>query len=143
MTRRTSLIAVLAALALLVPATTAGAGPAANKSGEELITYLDTGKLKVDERISFFVFCGAPAGSGCLVEATMTLKLPGPDVRPGPLSGSAAAQTEVEVYLEPNRAARKIIRAAGKKARMVTEVTATNAITGEVDTDSHTFRLKK
>lgn len=142
MNLRRSLLAVFATLALLVPAATAGAGPAANKSGEELVTYLDTGRLKIDERISFFVFCGAPAGSGCQIEADMRVKLPGPDFRAGPLSGSTAAQTEVEVFLEPNRAARKILRIAGKRARMVTEVTATNILTGEVDTDEQTFRLK-
>lgn len=143
MNRRTSLLAVFAALALLVPATTAGAGPAANKSGEELVSYLDTGKLELGKRITYLIACGAPAGQSCQISVSNELKLKGPDL--GPISSEAPfpGGTTVEVFIELNKGARIAAKRKISAAKVVSTITATNLTTGEIDVDEQTFRLKK
>jgi len=145
MRRRTTPAIAAAALivALLVPASQAGAGPAANASGEELISYLTGGKLKVKKKIKYLILCGAPAGQSCQVEVSNKLKLKGPDV--GPISSSAPfpGGQAIEVFIRLNKGARRAARAKIGAAKVVSEITATNLTTGEADTDRETFRLKK
>ncbi len=143
MIRRNGLLAIVAALALLVPASTAGAGPAATKSGEELITYLDTSKLELNKRINYLIACGAPAGQNCQIEVTNELKLKGPDLGPLTTSGVFPGGQVVEVFIELNKGARVAARRKLSAAKVASTITATNLTTGEIDVDEQTFRLKR
>lgn len=150
----TTAIAAAAAAALLVPAVAgasggaslapAGAGtPTATASGEELVTYQTLGKLKVDKRVTYLIACGAPAGQTCSFEVTNTIVLPGPNVTLHTSGGPFVSGQLVEVFIQLNKGARRAIVASGKKAKLRSEVTATNVNTGEVDFDEGVFRFKR
>jgi len=143
MNRRHSALAIVAALALLVPAATAGAGPAANKSGEELVVYQTTGKLELGKKITYQIACGAPAGQFCQLEVTNKLKLKGPDLGPLTSTGDFPGGQAIEVFIELNKGARLAAKRKIKAAKVASTITATNLTTGEVDFDEQTFRLKK
>jgi hypothetical protein len=152
----TTAIAAAIAAALLVPAA-AGAGangtvslapagpgsPTATASGEELVTYQTFGKLRLDKRVTYLITCGAPAGQVCGFEVTNEIVLKGPNVTLATSGGPFASGQLVEVFIELNKNARNAIRASGKKAKVRSEVTATNLNTGEVDFDSATFKFKR
>jgi hypothetical protein len=139
----TAFAAAAAVAALLVPAASAGAGPTAKASGEELVTYLTGGKLKVKKKIKYLILCGAPAGQLCEIEVSNKLKLKGPDLGPLRSSGIFAGGQAVEIVIQTNKGARKAIKAKLRAARLKSEITATNLTTGEVDFDSESFKLKK
>lgn len=143
MNRRHGLLAIVAALALLVPAATAGAGPAANKAGEELVFYETTGKLKLGKQVEYRIACGAPAGQFCQLEVTNELKLKGPDLGPLTSTGVFPGGQAVEVFIKLNKGARFAVKRKIKAAKLASTITATNLTTGEVDVDDQTFRLKK
>jgi hypothetical protein len=131
------------AVALLFPATPAGAGgPTAQKSGEELLTYLTTGKLKVKSSLKYLVQCGAPAPANCFMEARSVIVLKGPNLKVSS-SGVFPAGSVVEVFIDINKPVRSAIKANLKKSKLRTTVSATNDLTGEVDEDSVTFKFKK
>ena len=143
MTRLRILLPLIAALALLVPAASAGAGPAANKSGEELVVYQTTGKLELGKRLTYLIACGAPAGQFCQLEVTNELKLKGPDLGPLTSSGVFPGGQVVEVFIELNKGARLAAKRKIGAAKVASTLTATNLTTGEIDVDEQTFRLKK
>ena len=136
--RLTALASAAAAIALLAPAAQAGAGPAANASGEEQLQYLTTGKLKVSSQINIQYICAA----NCSVTSTIEFVIPGPNFSPPPLSGSFAGGTVIQEELTPNKSLRSFIKKNKKKSKLRSEVTATNLLTGEIDTDSQTFKFK-
>jgi len=140
---RRTILAVVAGLALLVPAANAGAGPAAKKSGEELVVYQTTGKLKLGKRIAYLIACGAPAGQFCQLEVTNELKLKGPDLGPLTSSGVFPGGQVVEVFIKLNKGARVAAKRKIRAAKVASTITATNLTTGEIDVDEQTFRLKK
>jgi hypothetical protein len=144
MARRRALLAILAAFALLVPVSSAGAGPAANRSGEELVSYLETGKLEANRTITFDLLCGAPAGQACQITVRTKLTIKGIG-SVGPLESSLPfAGGQGGTYtLKVSKRDKGIIRQNVKRSRLITEVTATNLTTGEIDVDEQTFRLKK
>jgi hypothetical protein len=122
--------AVLAgALAMAAPAS----------AGEDLISYQTKGKMKPSKRIAYQVVCTAD----CQVTATSTLVLPGPNLGPVSVTGAFAAGQVAEAYLKPNKPARDAIKDNIAKAKLRTEVTATNVATGETDTDKRTFKFKR
>lgn len=134
-----AVLGVAATAALVGPgAAGAGEGPTASSSGEELIRYLTKGKLKRDNRIEYRVVCAAD----CQITATSTIVLKGPNLGPISSTGPFAAGQVAEVFLEPNKPARAAIRESGKSAKLVTKVSATNTLTGEIDTDRRNFRFK-
>ncbi|MGH2923069.1 MAG: hypothetical protein ACRDKH_03440 [Solirubrobacterales bacterium] len=143
MPRLRILAALIAALALALPATTAGGAPTATTSGEELGTYLDTGKLKLRKRLNYLIACGAPAGQLCQLEVENKLKLKGPDLGPLRTSGIFAGGQTVEVFIQLNKGARVAAKRNIGAAKVKSSLTATNLTTGEVDVDEQTFRLKK
>lgn len=141
---RTGLAALAATAVLLVPAASAGAGPTARASGEELVTYLTTGKLVAGRTMTYQIVCGAPATVTCNMTASSELKIKGaPNL--GPLRSSAVfpGQTTVVVEFKVSKPAKKFIRKNIKKVKLKTEISATRSDTGEVDTDEQTFKLKK
>ena len=133
-----AVLGVAATAALVGPgAAGAGEGPTASSSGEELVRYLTKGKLKRDNRIEYRVVCAAD----CQLTATSSVVLNGPNLRPVRLTGTFVAG-QVRFFLEPNKAARAAIRESGGSAKLVTKVSATNTLTGEIDTDRRNFRFK-
>jgi hypothetical protein len=140
--RLTALAAAASAVAILVPAAPAGAGPTANKSGEELVSYLTTGKLKVKNPFSYQFLCGAPAGASCVSEVRAEIVIPGPNLSVS--SGGVIPAGVIGVHeIDTNKVVRKVIRDNIKKAKLRTTVIGTNSLTGEVDTDQQTFKFKK
>ena len=133
-----AVLASLAIVALVAPAM-AGAGdsPTASKSGEELVRYLTKGKLKISKRIAYRLVCAAD----CNVSATSTLVLKGPNLSATSSGGFPAGQV-IEVFLKPNKAARRAIIDSGSSAKLRTKIRATNIATGELDTDARTYRFK-
>jgi hypothetical protein len=153
MTRKLAPLAALAVSAALIPASSAGASagitqsltastaqaPTAAASGEELISYVTTGKLKVREDIVFQVVCSVD----CQINSELELIVPGPNVDLGTQSAPFPAFAIVDVSVELNGKSRKAIREDIKKVKVRSTITGTNLLTGEVDVDSNTFKLKK
>lgn len=141
MTRRrlTALTAAVAAIAVLAPIQTAGAGPTAQASGEELITVLTTGKLKVKSEIRYQVVCPVD----CSISAENTFVIKGPNVSSSIPAATFPANTVAEAVLTPNKTLRNVIKDDLKKSKLRVEVTAVNIQTGEIDIDEVTFKFKK
>ncbi len=136
----TGLASLAAVAALLIAAAPAGAGsPTASASGEELLTYLTGGRLKAGKRIAYQVVCAA----NCTLSAQTKLKVKGPDIGPITSTATFPAGQVAEAFIKPNQAARSAIKAHIGAARLVTQVTATNTATGEIDVDNRTYRFKK
>ena len=133
--RTVGLLALLAALAL--PATVAGAGPSATKSGA-LINYVTTGKLKIAKRIEILVVCS----SNCNATSVSRIKGPGVNV-PGTVSGSLQAGVPGGPFFKPNGALLKALKANPGRFRLVNKITATDPTTGLTDAISRTFRFKR
>jgi hypothetical protein len=134
-------IVVIAVLGLAL-APTAGAGssgPTATASGEDLVSYVTTGKLKLAKRLVYQFTCSA----NCSVTATATFVLRGPNYFPGSVTGSLGAGQVGGHELRPNKPLRRAIRRDLKPSKLRTEITATNLATGETDTDTRTFRFKR
>jgi hypothetical protein len=107
---------------------------------EGLLSYVTTGKLKVGKRISYKFVCSTE----CQVTATTTLVLRGPDVGPIVDTGLFPAGEIIEVFLKPNKSARRSIRRHIRKSKLRTSVTAINpGPYGENDTDTRVFRFKR
>jgi hypothetical protein len=121
--------AVLALLAMAAPAS----------AGEELLTYLTKGKIKIGKRMDFQVVCSAD----CQVTSTTTVVLPGRDLGPIQASDVFAAGEVAESFLKPNKPARQAMAESVGKSKLRTSVLATNIATGETDTDKRTFKLKR
>jgi hypothetical protein len=99
-----------------------------------------TGKLKLGKRIAYRFVCSTE----CQVTATTTLVLRGPDVGPIVDTGSFPAGEIIEVFLKPNKSARKSIRRHIGASKLRTSVTAINpGPYGENDTDTRVFRFKR
>lgn len=137
--RGTAAIVAAFAATMLVVGPAAAGEPTAQKSGEELVSYLTKGKLKPAKRISYKIVCNAD----CSVTATSKLKLSGPDIGPVSNSGSFPAGTIIEVKLTLNKAAKSAIRENIGAAKLVTSVTATDLTTAETDTDKRNFKFKR
>ena len=140
---RTSLASGAAIAALLIAAVPAGAGsPTATASGEELVSFLTTGKLKVKNPLSFSFVCGAPAPANCLVQVEAVIKVPGPN--PKLSSAGSLLPGQVGIFeISVNKGARELIKDNLKKSKLQASVTATNSLTGEVDVDEQSFKFKK
>jgi hypothetical protein len=105
---------------------------------DTLLAYLTVGKLKPGKRITYKVVCSAD----CQLTASSTVILKGPDLGPVTSSGQFGANQVAEVFLKPNKPARRAIKANLGASKLKTKVRATNPTTGEVDTDTRTFRFK-
>jgi hypothetical protein len=107
---------------------------------EGLLNYVTTGKLKLGKRIAYRFVCSTE----CQVAATTTLVLRGPDVGPVVDTGLFPAGEIIEVFLKPNRSARRAIRRNIRASKLRTSVTAINpGPYGENDTDTRVFRFRR
>jgi hypothetical protein len=125
---------------ILVTAVPPRAVAQAPVDSEGLLSYVTTGKLKLGKRIAYRLVCSTE----CQVTATTTLVLRGPDVGPIVDTGSFPAGEIIEVFLKPNKSARKSIRRHIGASKLRTSVTAINpGPYGENDTDTRVFRFKR
>ena len=107
---------------------------------EGQLSYVTTGKLKLKKRITYKFVCSTE----CQVTATSTLVLRGPDVGPIVDTGVFPAGQIIEVFLKPNKSARRKIRRNLGASKLRTSVTAINpGPYGENDTDTRVFRFKR
>lgn len=132
-------VAVLVAAAMVLAAPASAGSPRAKAAGEELLTYLTKGKLKVGKRIAYRVVCSVD----CQLTATSTLIVKGGQVGPVSSTASFPAGQVAEAYLKPNKPARNAIKDNIGAAKLRTSVTATSVATGEADTDKRTYKFKK
>jgi hypothetical protein len=122
----------------------AGAGSAiATASGEELVTYQTFGKLKLDKKVTYLIACGAPVGQQCSFVVTNEIVLRGPNLTLQTSGEGFVSGQLVEAFVKLNKGTRRAIIASGKKAKLRSEVTATNLTTGEVDFDTAVFKFKR
>jgi hypothetical protein len=131
------LLAVVACLALPVSSANAGGGPVATKSGT-LVHYASGYSLKVSKRIEILLVCTA----NCNVNATSTIKGPGFNQTVN-VSGALNANVPGGPFFQPNSALLKSMKAKPGKFRIISNVTATDATTGAVDSISVVFKLKR
>jgi hypothetical protein len=131
-----ALFSVVCALAL--PASVAaGEGPIATKSGV-LINYVSTGKLQIGKKIQILVVCSA----NCNANATTVIKGPGTNLT-FDVAGPLTANVQGGPFFKPNGPLLKAMKAEPGKFKLNSSLTATNAVTGAVETISRTFRLKR
>jgi len=136
--RTRTIAAVLAVVgALLLPATTASAGPTAVKSGA-LINYTSTGKVRIAKKLFVPFVCTA----NCSVVSHLVLKGPGvklPDTQTATLNANVVAAH----FLQPNGPLTKALKAAPGRFKLVSSITATDVTTGATDAISNVFKLKR
>jgi hypothetical protein len=109
-------------------------------NSESLLSYVTTGKLKLKKRVTYRFVCSTE----CQVTATSTLVLRGPDVGPIVDTGVFPAGQVIEVFLKPNKSARRAIRRNIGASKLRTSVTAINpGPYGENDTDTRVFRFRR
>jgi 3D (Asp-Asp-Asp) domain-containing protein len=138
--RATAALATAAVAVILVSAAAPGALAQTPVDSEGLLNYLTTGKLKLKKRITYKFVCS----TDCQVTASSTLVLRGPDVGPIVDTGSFPAGQIIEVFLKPNKSARRSIRKHLGASKLRTSVTAINpGPYGENDTDTRVFRFKR
>jgi hypothetical protein len=125
---------------ILVTAVPPRAFSQAPVDSEGLLSYMTTGKLKLGKRIAYRFVCATE----CQVTATSILVLRGPDVGPIVDTGLFPAGEIIEVFLKPNKSARRAIRRHIGASKLRTSVTAVNpGPYGETDTDTRVFRFKR
>ena len=125
---------------ILVTAAPPRAVAQTSVDSEGLLSYVTTGKLKLKKRITYKFMCSTE----CQVTATTTLVLRGPDVGPIVDTGLFPAGQIIEVFLKPNKSARRAIRKHIGASKLRTSVTAINpGPYGENDTDMAIFRFKR
>jgi hypothetical protein len=141
--RSTALLTLAAAGALLIPATPAGAGdPTARTSGEELVSFITTGKLKVKSPLKYQLVCGAPSPANCAITVEAEIVLKGPNLtvsNSGVLVSGQIGIHEISI----NKGVRNAIKDNLKSSKLRATVDATNTLTGEVDSDTSTFKFKR
>ena len=130
------LAAMMVPAALAAPA--AAVSPTVAAAAEDLSFYLTKGKLKPSKRISYRAACSAD----CRLSVSTTLILKGPNLGPASDAGLFSAGQVAEPFVKPNKAARSLIKANIGASKLRTSITATNIVTGEVDTDRRTFKFK-
>jgi hypothetical protein len=141
--RLTAVATLAAAGALLIPATPAGAGgPKAQASGEELVSFITTGKIKVKNPFSYQFVCGAPAPANCAITIRAEIVLKGPNLDIANSGVLAAGQIGIH-EISTSKSVRSAIKANIKSSKLRTTVEATNTTTGEVDSDEATFKFKR
>ncbi len=127
---------VAAAAALMVPAA-ASASPTATKSGV-LINYVGPTKLKVAKKLQITLVCSA----NCSVQSTTTVK--GPQFNDSfDVSGPLTANVPGGPFFNPNGPLLKQMKDEPGKFKVISSVTATNTMTGAVESISRTFKLKR
>ena len=135
----TATAAIVATAALLGTSATATADPQAKAAGEEVISFVSNGKLKLGKTITYQFVCGV----GCNVKADVSIALPGPNFTAAPVTATNVPAGQVlEDKLKPNGPLIKAIKADKGRAKLQATITGTNVATGEVDVDKRTFKFK-
>ena len=130
----------VAVILVTAPCSRAVAQTSVYGDDDGLLNYVTTGKLKLGKRIAYQFVCSTE----CQVTATSTLVLRGPDVGPIVDTGLFPAGQTIEVFLMPNKSARRSIRRHIGASELRTSVTATNpAPYGDNDTDTRVFRFRR
>lgn len=138
MTRIGRAAALLAlAGALILPASAAGGGPTASKSGA-IINYVSGTKLKIGKRMQIVVVCSVD----CNAVSKSTIKGPGVKLR-GNVSGSLLAGVPGGPFFKPNGPLLKAMKRSPGRFRLINRITATDPATGATDAISRSFRLKR
>ena len=138
--RRIAALVTAGLAVILVTAAPPRAVAQTSVDSEGLLSYVTTGKLKLKKRIAYKFVCSTE----CQVTATTTLVLRGPDVGPIVDTGVFPAGQIIEVFLKPNKSARRAIRSNIGKSKLRTSVTAINpGPYGENDTDTRVFKFKR
>ena len=138
--RRIAALVTAGLAVILVTAAPPRAVAQTSVDSEGLLSYVTTGKLKLKKRITYKFVCSTE----CQVTATTTLVLRGPDVGPIVDTGVFPAGQIIEVFLKPNKSARRAIRSNIGKSKLRTSVTAINpGPYGENDTDTRVFKFKR
>jgi hypothetical protein len=138
MTRIGRAAALLAlAGALILPASAAGGGPTASKSGA-IINYVSGTKLKIGKRMQIVVVCSVD----CNAVSKSTIKGPGVKLR-GNVSGSLLAGVPGGPFFKPNGPLLKAMKRSPGRFRLINSITATDPATGATDAISRSFRLKR
>ena len=138
--RGTAALVTAGVAVMLVTAAPPRAIAQTSVDSEGLVSYVTTGKLKLKKRITYKFVCSTE----CQVTATSTLVLRGPDVGPIVDTGVFPAGQIIEVFLKPNKSARRSIKRNLKASKLRTSVTAINpGPYGENDTDTRVFRFKR
>ena len=138
MTRIGRAAALLAlAGALILPASAAGGGPTASKSGA-IINYVSGTKLKIGKRMQIVVVCSVD----CNAVSKSTIKGPGVMLR-GNVSGSLLAGVPGGPFFKPNGPLLKAMKRSPGRFRLINSITATDPATGATDAISRSFRLKR
>ena len=145
--KRTTIIALAACAALLVPASQAGAGgaelaaagegPIAQKSGA-IVNWQSGFKLRVARRIQPLAVCAV----NCTVTGTGVLKGMGGRATFSD-SGSFTAGQLFGLYVTVKGSLLRLMKAFPGRFRLNETLTATDPTTGAVDTISRTFRFKR
>jgi hypothetical protein len=124
--------------ALLLTGSSAVAGaPVATKSGA-LINYLTTGKLKIGKKVVVPFQCAV----NCNVVSS--LKVKGPGIKATDTeSGTLSAGVPSGHFIKPNGPLLKAMKAFPGRFRLISNVDATDPVSGATDEISHSFRLKR
>lgn len=131
--------AAAATAALLGPAASATADPQATAAGEEVISFVSKGKLKLGKTIRYQFVCGV----ACNVKADVSIALPGPNFNSTPVTAANVPAGQVlEDKLKPNGPLLDAIKADKGRAKLQATLTGTNVATGEIDVDKATFKFK-
>ena len=138
--RRIAALVTAGLAVILVTAAPPRAVAQTSVDSEGLLSYVTTGKLKLKKRITYKFVCSTE----CQVTATTTLVLRGPDVGPIVDTGVFPAGQIIEVFLRPNKSARRAIQRNIGASKLRTSVTAINpGPYGENDTDTRVFRFRR
>ena len=138
--RRIAALVTAGLAVILVTAAPPRAVAQTSVDSEGLLSYVTTGKLKLKKRIAYKFVCSTE----CQVTATTTLVLRGPDVGPIVDTGVFPAGQIIEVFLRPNKSARRAIQRNIGASKLRTSVTAINpGPYGENDTDTRVFRFRR
>ena len=126
----------MVAAALVVPAS-APAAPTATKAGV-LVNYVGPSKLRVGKKIQISLLCA----QNCNVDSTTTVQ--GPGFKDSfQVSGGLTANVVGGPFFAPNGPLLKQMKAEPGKFKIISSVTATNTLTGAVESINRTFRLKR
>jgi hypothetical protein len=144
--KRTTFVALLAAGALLVPATPAAAGaliasggdgPVAQKSGA-IVNFLPAGKLRVAKRFQPLAVCSV----NCNVTGTAVLKGLGGRATITD-SGSFLANQTFGLQIRVKGVLLKLMKQRPGKFRLTVTYSAVDPATGATDTVSRPFKFKR
>lgn len=114
-------------------------GPTATASLDNLLSYANgQKKLRIGKQMPFPIICALD----CNARAVLFVRGPGTKLKVS-VAGALVAGTAVPVILKPNGPLQKRFREFPGKFKVATKVSATAIATGETDSDTRTFGVKR